>query len=147
MVRWQYLAALALASTAVSAGFILLAWIALRTASDASAAGIAARFLLPFLPMALLAISVGLCFATFAHPFFANALTLALLGASVVIGSRLPGVAALWLPGAGLFLPGLSARGGGPWLPAVILVLLQSAVAFGLACWIFSRRDLGSNVE
>ena len=146
VTRWQYLAALALASAAVSAGFILLAWIALQVVNDPLAASIATRMLLPFLPAALLAISIGICFATLTHPFFANVLTLAVLGASFAISARLPAQAALLLPGAGLFLPGLAPRGGSL-LPAVIAVILQSAAVFVLTCRIFARRDLGSNVE
>ena len=146
VTRWQYLTALALASVTVSAGFILLAWIALQVVNDPLAASIATRMLLPFLPAALLAISIGICFATFTHPFFANVLTLAVLGASFAIGARLPAQAALLLPGAGLFLSGLAPRGG-PLLPPVVAVLLQSAAVFVLTCRIFSRRDLGSNVE
>ena len=149
VARWQYLIALALGAACVSTGFILLAWAGLLGISSrwAIALDVSLRSLLLFVPLALLANTIGLCFATFAHPFFANVLTLSVLGSSFAIAPLVHGYSVFLLPGANLLLPTLVGRSTREASLGIFVVALQIGLTFALACWTYSRRDLGINVE
>lgn len=143
VARWQYLAGVALGGAVVSTGFLLLAGAMLIWIEPAGFA-VAGRLLLAFWPVALLAICLSLCFSAVLHPFVANAITLAIVAVLIAAGTLAQGAARLLLPGAGLY--GSSAAASSAWLSG-IAALIDSLAAFALACWIFSRRDLGGNIE